>query len=301
MTPHQPRPHRLTRRSLLAGAAAAAVLAACGDGGAGPVAGPGENGDRPPGGDSDVGGLVRMFRDGLVPAGRPGRLPFALADAAGIPLASGPARLPYEVLDAGDAVVAAGELARHGAGIPRAYYPLRFELAEAGVYDLRVDLGAEVAAAAFTVAEPGAVPGTPFPGDPMFSVPTPTDADPRGVDPICTRQPACPFHDVSLDEALEAGRPLVLLISTPAFCPTGICGPTLDLLLEQEGAAGDAAVIHAEVYDDETATQVAPAVAAAELQYEPSLFVVDAGGTVLDRLDYIYDADELAGSLALLT
>ena len=46
--------------------------------------------------------------------------------------------------------------------------------------------------------------------------------DPRGVDPICTREPeVCPFHDITLTEALAAGKPVVYYVGTPAFCSTG--------------------------------------------------------------------------------
>lgn len=70
----------------------------------------------------------------------------------------------------------------------------------------------------------------------MIAVPTPTIADARGTNPICTRQPQCPFHNVSLDAALKERRPLVVLFATPARCQTDTCGPVLDVLLEERAA-----------------------------------------------------------------
>ena len=48
--------------------------------------------------------------------------------------------------------------------------------------------------------------------------------------------------------------------------------------------------MHAEVFADNAATTVAPAVTAAELDYEPVIFVTDASGTVVERIDIIWDA-----------
>ena len=65
---------------------------------------------------------------------------------------------------------------------------------------------------------------------------TPTFDDARGVDPICTRSPEpCPFHDRTLTDVVESGEPVALLISTPGFCQTAICGPVLELLMEARG------------------------------------------------------------------
>jgi hypothetical protein len=57
---------------------------------------------------------------------------------------------------------------------------------------------------------------------------------------------------------------------------------------------GDTAVfVHADVYADRAATTVAPAVTAARLTFEPTVFVTDASGMVIDRLDAVWHVDEL--------
>src|SRR5438132_1411319 len=80
--------------------------------------------------------------------------------------------------------------------------------------------------------------------------PTPTTANHLGVNPICTHDPVCPFHSVSLDQAIGGTRPIALLVSTPAFCQVAICGPVLDLFIKRKAtfAAQGITVIHAEVY-----------------------------------------------------
>ena len=57
---------------------------------------------------------------------------------------------------------------------------------------------------------------------------------------------------------------------------------------------GDAAVfVHADVYADDAATTVAPAVVALHVDYEPIVYLCDAKGVLVDRLDAVWDASEL--------
>ena len=57
----------------------------------------------------------------------------------------------------------------------------------------------------------------PKPGENLPPFDTPTTADGRGVNPVCTRQPACALHDLTLTQALQTGKPVAYLIGTPAF------------------------------------------------------------------------------------
>ena len=142
--------------------------------------------------------------------------------------------------------------------------------------------------------EPGSV-AVPGPGDSMPPFDTPTVDDGRGVDPICTREPEpCPFHDVTLTDALLSGKPVAYLVGTPAFCQTGTCAPALESMIDVQDRFGETFTwVHAEVYTDNTATTPAPAVDAASLTFEPSLFVIAPDGTVIERLDAIWDQTEL--------
>ena len=139
----------------------------------------------------------------------------------------------------------------------------------------------------------------PKPGDKLPSFDTPTTADARGVNPICTHQPPCPLHDVTLTQALQTGKPVAYLIGTPAFCQTGVCAPILDNLITAHTRLGDkVAMVHAEVYTDTTATTVTPAVQAYTMSFEPCLWITDATGTVMERLDFVFDQGEIDGALA---
>ena len=72
----------------------------------------------------------------------------------------------------------------------------------------------------------------PLVGQVLPSANTATPQQTFDVDPICTRAPECPFHTVDLASVLGTGRPVVVLLATPAYCQTTACGPILDLLVE---------------------------------------------------------------------
>jgi hypothetical protein len=225
------------------------------------------------------------------------RLPVSLADDASV-LNDGPAELAGRILDVNGTVVADGLRAvRHGEGLELPYWPFRVTLGEPGIYYLVVD-GGRAEGAALQVLDSAAV-AVPGVGAmlPPFDTPTVTDA--RGVDPLCTRVPEpCPLHDLTLTEALASGQPVAYLVGTPAFCQTGTCSPALDALLQVREELGDQVImVHAEVYTDTTATTVAPAVRACGLDFEPSLFVTDGTGRIVERLDAVFDAPEIRAAL----
>ena len=244
--------------------------------------------------------LGARFADGyrapaVLAAGSRQRAPFVLVAGDGWPAVEG-------VPDAGAAtvrrdgqVVHEGSLERHGEPGVTPYYPLVFTPEEAGDHEL--------------VAE-GIVDPYPFRvvdredvalvqvGDPMRAVDTPTVADPRGVDPICTRHAGtCDLHEVTLTEALALDGPTALLISTPRYCQTDVCGPALEVLLSLAGGTPGLTAVHAEVWMDEDLTALTPAIGAYGLEFEPSLVVADADGTVVDVLHFAMDTREVRRAL----
>jgi hypothetical protein len=149
----------------------------------------------------------------------------------------------------------------------------------------------------FTVKTPTEVP-TPNPGDLLRFVDTPTVANPRGVNPICTRNPICPFHSVSLKDAPTLGKPMVFIISTPAYCQFAVCGPVLDFVIAEQQRLGDKlTVVHSEVYTDDTKDKITPTVDAYGVNFEPVLYMADAAGKVVDRWDVLFDQAGLAAAL----
>lgn len=301
-----PEPTTLSRRSLLAGGTGvlvASLLAACSSDSrtgnkAGKSADTGNDGSTAKGNVS----LARMF-DPRVPLGTPIRLPFGLVDGEGVFLEDPPStvstRLGPEDGDLGPSV----DVARHNKGLERAYYPVLTTLDTAGTWRLEVTASGRKMETTLSAVGPTDMPGRVVqPGERLPTIATPTIASPLGVNPICTATPQCPLHEVSLEQALTFGRPIALLVSSPAFCQTAICGPVLDLFLEQRPAFGESlTMMHIEVYTDDTAKTTTDTVEALGLTWEPSLFLAAPDGTLSERLDYIFDADELADALSHLT
>lgn len=281
----------MSRRTFLA-AASGFVVAACGGS---------SDGDATTDADTAEGGLVvvRFFPDGVLAAGQPQRLPIGLGDSDGVLTTGGPDAMTATLVDVDGAELATATATRHGEGLPRPYWPLGFDIARPGIYSVRVDTGSGPAELAFSVSDPASIV-LPKPGDAMVPLDTPTTTDPRGVDPICTRQPFCPLHDLTLTEALGRGGPVAFLVATPAFCQTAACGPVVDVLTAQRTAHPDIAMVHAEVYTDTSIETTTEAVAAYQLPFEPVLFLAGSDGIIRTRLDSIFDADELSPALRSL-
>ena len=256
-------------------------------------------------GDADARNLVGLFNysgDYLV-SSIPQRLPFAIATPEGPPAVDGPPTLTVQLHRDGAAVGDPILLDRHADGTPIPYYPLMTTFAETGVWSITTELDGQESSQSFMVQAPDTVALLQV-GGAMVPVDSPTPTEPRGVTPICTRDPICPLHDRTLGEVLAGGKPVALLISTPQFCQTGVCGPVLDTMLDLRTEFPGIAFVHAEVYNDPNnggdpaAAGVTATVQAYGLSFEPSLFVAGADGIITSRLDNIFDRGELRAALA---
>lgn len=237
--------------------------------------------------------LAARFSQEVIVPGTP-RLPFSLADDTSL-LSDGPSVLSGEVRDADGAVVIPSISAKRRTvteGI--SYWDFHPTIDELGIYYLVVD-GGTPDGGAFQINDPATVL-VPHVGEQLPAFDTPTTADPRGVDPICTRIDGgpCPFHAITLTEALASGKPVAYLIGTPAHCQFGTCAPGMESLITASKRLGDRlVVVHAEVYTDDSATVATPAVDAYNLAFEPTLFLADRSGTIVQRLDAAWDQSEL--------
>lgn len=188
----------------------------------------------------------------------------------------------------------------HKEGTPLPYMLVHHRFAAPGVAMLKATFKGASGEAAVQVVDANALK-VPSPGKPMLSTPSPTAADTLGVDPICTAEPICPLHEVSLDAALAEKRPLAVLFSTPARCQSQFCGPVLDTLTGQREAFADKVrFLHVEIWKTRTGNELAPTVAAYGLEQEPVLFLVGADGLVRERLDNAYDRVEARAALERL-
>lgn len=292
-----------TRRVFLAGVGSAVVLSACGSSDDGDATGG-------PGSESPITAapgervLGAGFADGYgspssLVAGIAQRAPLVLFDGIGVPVREGGPDSFEVTIRQGATTVSTTTVLRHDAGIPTPYYPLVFTPPVAGDYEAFTELSER--AMPFRVGEPSDA-GLIQVGDKLRPVDTPTTANARGVNPICTRSPEpCAFHDQTLTEAMALGKPLVFIVSTPGFCQTAICGPVLEILVDVAPNYPDLQVVHAEVYVDPNKlganVETTEAVDTYAMTFEPSLVVTDATGTVTARLDFTWDRAELTAAL----
>lgn len=192
-----------------------------------------------------------------------------------------------------EAAIGPIDLVWHGENLERGVYLGRASFAAEGVWlayvEARPDgepapryggLQFKVGRPAPTVA--GAKP-QPIPGERSPSVATPVVGNNRGVSPICTRKPMCSLHKISLDAALRDAKPTVLLIGTPRFCTSRLCGPVLDFVenVSRSPLGAAANFVHIEQYlndgDAVAKQQLAPGAAAFNLELEPVVYYIKDG------------------------
>lgn len=135
-------------------------------------------------------------------------------------------------------------------------------------------------------------PGTP---------PAQIDSRAQGETPI----PDPTLHRISIADALQAGRPLVVVFSTPVYCVSRFCGPVTDMVERLERRYGnDAAFIHVEIWKDFESNIVNEAAGEWLLRdgavNEPWLFMVGADGRIAARWDNLFTQPELEEGLDAL-
>ena len=137
-------------------------------------------------------------------------------------------------------------------------------------------------------------------GDRAVRVHTPTVQSVGGdVEQIETRVPPDSMHEVDLADALDEGRPVVLLFSSPALCESRVCGPVTDVTEQVRSEfSDDADFIHVEFYEDNDLRKGPRQAARAwGLVTEPILFTIDAAGVVAARLEGAFSPDELRAAV----
>ena len=170
----------------------------------------------------------------------------------------------------------------------------------------------QTARVVFDVRDAGSTPAL---GAKVPAADTPTATTKAGIAAISTDQHVDPdFYRQSVNGALAAGRPFVLVFATPLFCTSRACGPTLDTVKSvAQPYKSQIDFIHVEPYklrltdtglQPDLATdgsfQTVPAAAAWGLPSEPWIFLVRADGTLLAKFEGAVGADELRQALDAL-
>ena len=264
------------------------------------------------------------------------------AEAAFLPVVQsslisvGPSRFLYNVLDEGYRQLAAPDVPSHvdfyalerdpetpAASVEASY--LASGLGR-GLYRASVDFdcvgewGAEISTTLgdgstaserlrFEVQPVGSTPaiGAPAPRSESLTAMTLQEVRRISTDP----NPYAVAYASTVAEAVSSGQPAIIFFATPAFCQTGFCGPTIELVKSvAREYEGKVAYVNVEPYElHETVDGLRPALdadghlqpVAAALEYgipiEPYLFLVDAQGNVFAKFEGIVGGDELRAAI----
>lgn len=117
------------------------------------------------------------------------------------------------------------------------------------------------------------------------------------------------LHKESVAEILDAGRPCVVIVSTPTFCTSKFCGPLTDIVaelaVEASTQGSDIGFVHLEVWRNFEARQVNKSAADWILRdgapgNEPWVFTINRQGTISQRWDNLVSEAELRTAIASL-
>jgi hypothetical protein len=188
-------------------------------------------------------------------------------------------------------------------GLPENHgvYTVEAVFATAGVWTGDIEVGGKPVQMFFQVSDQAVAPivGTKAP-----VVPSPTVADPLGVDPLCTRTDAsndpapCDLHTKNLVDITGKGRPVAVMFATPARCQSRFCGPVLDQLLSLQPQYQDRMdLVHVEIYRSTEGSDLVPTLDGWGIQSEPWLYTIDGSGTIQGRLDGAFSTSEIKALL----
>lgn len=198
----------------------------------------------------------------------------------------------------------ASKTSSQDSGEAKSVYVAEINFPKAGKYQVvalvRLD-GRVVLSSAFEaqVGQPG---GPPTVGEVAPKVHTPTiDSVAGDVARISTRSPAATGL-LSTDLFDVYGKkPVALLFATPALCQSRVCGPVVDVLEEARATdkSGKTAYITNEIYQENRVDRgLRTQPTAYGLPTEPWLFVLDAQGKVVERIEGAFSLTELRRAIA---
>jgi hypothetical protein len=113
------------------------------------------------------------------------------------------------------------------------------------------------------------------------------------------------LYKITIAEAVESGRPTVVVFASPAFCTNAVCGPQVEVLRALKSAHGaEANFIHVDFYDnpqeiqgDLTKARLSPIVVEWRLPSIEWTVVIDGDGTIVERFEAFATYDEVDRAL----
>ena len=170
--------------------------------------------------------------------------------------------------------------------IGRGVYVVPVNFTSAGLWGLLLEMTSddlrETVRLRFSVRARQAAPRV---GEPAPAVKSRTRADVSALSELTSDpDPEPGLYAISIAEALNRGRPAIIVFATPAFCHSRTCAPVLNAVKAVwREFSSDVSGLHIEVFENpaEPARLVeAEAFAAWRLPSEPWVFVIDADGII---------------------
>ena len=240
------------------------------------------------------------------------RVIFGLVDVEGMPVRSDQAQVQTVFLPPGDAPgeprgSAAAGFIQWPTG-PQGVFAATIDFDEPGFWRLEVttttaDGKAVEAQGAVQVKDKTATPAL---GDPAPRSVTPTAGEVEDLGTITSATiPDPDLYRLSVHQALDEGKPLVVVFATPAFCVSATCGPQVEVLSQvKDKFPSEANFIHVEVFKDphliegnRAEAETVPAVEEWNLPTEPWTFVIDKDGMVRAKFEQFTSADIIEEAL----
>ena len=130
--------------------------------------------------------------------------------------------------------------------------------------------------------------------------------DVEGAEQLSTgAEPDPTLYELTIAEALEQRRPVVIVFASPGFCTNAFCGPQVEVLSQlRERYTGDAAFIHVDLYENPLEVRrgeppiETPLLEEWGLETDEWTFVVDAEGRVAARFEAFAPVEEVEAALA---
>ena len=189
--------------------------------------------------------------------------------------------------------------------------PVRFD--QPGFWGVKVKAtidGEEVSAnAPFEVVAQSQLP---FPGQPaprtVHPLPGAEGVEPKSIESRAQGTSPVPdeiLHRTTVADALAAGKPTVVVVSTPVYCVSQFCGPITDSVAKLAATYEDrVAFVHLEVWKDFekrivnpfAAEWISPKNGVGDTQ-EPWVYLVGSDGIVKQRFDNVVGDEALASAV----
>jgi hypothetical protein len=191
-------------------------------------------------------------------------------------------------------VHAGGEVHSHGGQDDnRVGYYVKVTFSHAGAWGVAVEAilkdGTKgVANVSFSVADK---PALPAPGVAAPKSDNLTKKDVTDIRQIDSGDPPNDMHDVKIKDAIAAGRPLVVVFSTPAFCTSRFCGPVTEEVEDMQTTyKGSVDFVHIEIWKNFDKQELNPTAKQWLLRAdgslnEPYVYMVGKDGVIYDRFE----------------